>query len=445
MVRFPQLFSKFIMGIIASLILIIHEAAARDFSVCDERWNYAAGKLVGYSDEQVAAMAGRRIISLPAFNSAHDSRTLDEVIGRDYLMKAQKNSAVLVYAADATHMCAFIFKTDTTRPSTFLYTRRPYEAGRLTALMKELATTLNLQSLWAARSGKIVAKEAASPQKKRSDTDILRDISEELFWPDMRVGLEGINHLSIIPIKEISSVPISALEPFGDGRKVVDLFSVNILAFLADVKNGPVPWPRSFERSIIVGNPRPSLDNEYQWIPLPGAEAEATQVKGTMGGKLFLREQATRSNILQSVADADLLYFAAHGFSDNINSLDGSFIVLADGRLTAREVQALKLPKRPIVVLSACQTGEGQVMEAGIVGIARAFQIAWASNTIMSLWAVDDKATAVLMTAFADRLKEAPPAEALRLAMISARKSYPSSRYWAAFNVFGNSGSPRRQ
>jgi hypothetical protein len=172
----------------------------------------------------------------------------------------------------------------------------------------------------------------------------------------------------------MSALPILLLEPFGDGQKVVDLFSVNFLAFLAHIKMGAVPWPRRFENLLVIGNPRPSLDNEFLFSELKGAEVEAKTVNAVFGGKLLTGQKATIDAVLRSADTSDLIYVAAHGFSDANNPVDNSFIMLGDGRLTARQVQARKFFGRPVVVLSACQTGEGQAMEAGIVGLARAFQ-----------------------------------------------------------------------
>jgi CHAT domain-containing protein len=77
-------------------------------------------------------------------------------------------------------------------------------------------------------------------------------------------------------------------------------------------------------------------------------------------------------------------------------------------------------------------------MEAGVVGLARAFQIARAKNTVMSLWAIDDAATKELMQRFVQLLELEPPAEALRRAMLDLRRTDPKPEHWAAFNVFGN-------
>jgi CHAT domain-containing protein len=76
-----------------------------------------------------------------------------------------------------------------------------------------------------------------------------------------------------------------------------------------------------------------------------------------------------------------------------------------------------------LVVLSACQTGLGRQLDAGIAGLARAFQLAGAARVVMSLWSVHDDSTAELMADFISRLREEPPAEALRLSMLQMRKT----------------------
>lgn len=71
-----------------------------------------------------------------------------------------------------------------------------------------------------------------------------------------------------------------------------------------------------------------------------------------------------------------------------------------ESRLAAKEIQNLSLRQARLVVLSACQTGLGKIEDAGIIGLARAFKIAGAGEVVVSLWNVDDKVTAELMTSF---------------------------------------------
>jgi CHAT domain-containing protein len=93
-----------------------------------------------------------------------------------------------------------------------------------------------------------------------------------------------------------------------------------------------------------------------------------------------------------------------------------------DGILTAEEVRSLDLRLTRMVVLSACETGLGPGRYGqGLLGLARAFQVAGARAVVASLWKVDDAATAVLMEHFYTNLwvKRMPKLEALRQAQLA--------------------------
>ncbi|GHU82026.1 hypothetical protein FACS189468_5710 [Spirochaetia bacterium] len=106
-----------------------------------------------------------------------------------------------------------------------------------------------------------------------------------------------------------------------------------------------------------------------------------------------------------------------------------------DGILTADEIARLNLIGARLVVLSACQTGLGDVNNSeGVFGLQRAFKLAGVETLIMSLWEVDDAATAKLMDTFyrewlSGRSRQAAFKEAQR----QVRADYPTPFYWAAF------------
>jgi CHAT domain-containing protein len=105
-----------------------------------------------------------------------------------------------------------------------------------------------------------------------------------------------------------------------------------------------------------------------------------------------------------------------------------------DGVLTAYEVSNLDLSKTQFVVLSACQTGLGEVQETeGVYGLQRAFKMAGVKQIIMSLWSVPDKETKELMEIFYKIYIETNnPRRALYGAQAAMRNKYPPY-YWAAF------------
>ena len=98
-----------------------------------------------------------------------------------------------------------------------------------------------------------------------------------------------------------------------------------------------------------------------------------------------------------------------------------------DGILTALEITGMDLYGTELVVLSACDTGVGEVKTGeGVFGLRRAFALAGAKNLLMSLWPVSDEITAKQMKAFYTNLQKMPPAEALRQAQLETIKELKS-------------------
>ena len=118
-----------------------------------------------------------------------------------------------------------------------------------------------------------------------------------------------------------------------------------------------------------------------------------------------------------------------------------------DGILTAEEVSGLNLQGLEWAVLSACDTGLGQIRAGeGVLGLRRAFQIAGAATVIMSLWSVDDDATRLWMQALyearlRDRASTAQAVHRAGRAVLQSRRALKQSThpfYWAGFVAAGD-------
>lgn len=186
---------------------------------------------------------------------------------------------------------------------------------------------------------------------------------------------------------------------------------------------------------------------------LPGTRREANQIVTLVPvqeRKLALDFAASRVTALSNdLADYRYLHFATHGLLNSVHpELSGLVLSLVDekgepedGFLRAHEVFNLKL-SADLVVLSACQTGLGkEVRGEGLLSLTRGFMYAGAPRVVVSLWNVNDEATAELMVDFYKAILSGKmsPAAALRAAQIdvSKQKQWANPFYWAAFTIQG--------
>jgi CHAT domain-containing protein len=241
------------------------------------------------------------------------------------------------------------------------------------------------------------------------------------------------------------------------------------------------PWSGSL---ALAQTPR--LSRSFQggsFVPLPKAAEEARFVAATLGSNCVLRLGAdARERDLKAVQSPRVLHLATHGFflSDQevkrmpsiLGGLVGSDlrgasstddwespmmrcgIALAganhamqatnsieDGLLTGQEAALLNLQGTELVILSACDTGTGEVkIGEGVMSLRRAFRIAGAETVLASHWPVSDLATRLLMTEFIRRWRAGEPrAEAWREAQLALlhSKELSSPYFWAAFTLTG--------
>jgi len=182
------------------------------------------------------------------------------------------------------------------------------------------------------------------------------------------------------------------------------------------------------------------------------AEADAiTSIARPGTFKRVLGFDANRAVVMSPILKRyDIVHFATHGIlNDKHPDLSGIVLSmvnernqLQDGFLTLRDIYRLDLPIH-LVVLSACRTGVGQAVRGeGLIGLTRGFMYAGAKSVVVSLWRVDDKATAELMKRFYWYMLRAnlPAAAALARAKVKMRSQpeWRSAYFWAGFVLQGD-------
>jgi hypothetical protein len=209
--------------------------------------------------------------------------------------------------------------------------------------------------------------------------------------------------------------------------------------------------------AVRSGGPLNTAAEQYaltglKWSNLPGTARELREVKAVFGGTDTLEgPQASEGNLLElnrqgKLQDYRYLLFSAHGYlaqnpalSSLVLSQEGNPPEL-DGYVTAGEWPLYDV-KSDLTVLSACDTGVGRTLAGeSVMGLPYALFVAGNRNTVLSLWPVDDEATAEFMKGFFGRLKAGQgQADALRETKRSfmSHTRWQASRYWAAFVLYG--------
>lgn len=155
-------------------------------------------------------------------------------------------------------------------------------------------------------------------------------------------------------------------------------------------------------------------------------------------------QRATTILGISQMQDADnSLCYSGLFFSGCNNVLSTPPVRLPEGMengvLTSQEIAELNLQGLELAVLSACQTGLGEVSEDGVIGLQRGFKKAGAQTLVISLWSVDDAATQLMMTTFYRAMMGGDSRQAaFRKAQDAVRKQYPHPHYWAPFIFLDN-------
>jgi CHAT domain-containing protein/lipopolysaccharide biosynthesis regulator YciM len=357
----------------------------------------------------------------------------------------------------------------------------------------------------------------------RSNPDVRsrsRELEEQVFRPIRKI-LGETNHIFLSPDAALNLIPFAALVD-EQGRHLLETYSITYLTTGRDLLRLQFS-PESRQPPLVIANPlfdtnlsttsaqtvgpanvqsgRRSKDiRGMKFNLLPGTAAEAKALAQILAGaEVLTQEKATEAALRRATAPS-ILHLATHGFflpaelaespsrkavgarSNDIpmslgseNPLLRSGLALAganlqpdesgdDGILTALEVSGLDLWGTKLVVLSACETGLGEVKNSeGVYGLRRALVLAGSETQVMSLWKVSDFGTRDLMVAYYNRLKKGEGrAEALRQVQLMmlrgqlkptlgsrkrgttdtgekfAPKDYQHPYYWAAFIQSGD-------
>jgi CHAT domain-containing protein len=251
--------------------------------------------------------------------------------------------------------------------------------------------------------------------------------------------------------------------PDFNGNSSVSIDTLNYIVSTRDLSQNSID-------SLTRGNMKAS--------PLPATKIEIENISSTFNKNgwnvlSYSQCEATESNIKKEKSPR-VLHIATHGyffedipldttnnrffgmdrnqmvqdpmlrsgllFTGANNTLKGETSIGENGLLSAAEASLLDLRETELVVLSACETGKGEVKNSeGVYGLRKAFSDAGAQNIIMSLWEVDDEVTQEFMTRFYEIWLDEKTSirEAFNRTQLEIKAKYPEPYYWGAFILVG--------
>ncbi|MBX9851487.1 MAG: CHAT domain-containing protein, partial [Cytophagaceae bacterium] len=315
--------------------------------------------------------------------------------------------------------------------------------------------------------------------------------SYNYFWKNIHEKLTDIKKVYISPDGVYNQINVNTLKNPNTNKYTLDEMEVRLVTNTKDLV-AKKEIINTKKQIVLFGNPDYDLpsalgtattvnpEDEKKYTPylnpLQGTEVEVKKITEDIShhgwmSKTFVGATATEKNI-KNIASPKVIHIATHGFfekDDDISKKDenkqgknpllksglmlaGASVTLynrehhifnsenietkqEDGILTAFEVINLNLDHTDLVVLSACETGLGEVKNGeGVYGLQRAFIIAGAQSLIISLWKVDDATTQKLMTIFyREWVKTGNKNLAFKRAQTKLKEEFPDPYYWGAF------------
>jgi CHAT domain-containing protein len=303
------------------------------------------------------------------------------------------------------------------------------------------------------------------------------EYSYQEFWEPIQKDLGQVSTIYLSADGVYNQINLEAI-PTPDGKYVLDNSNIVLVSNTKDLYlNKLKSRPKADNTASMFGNPTFYAANATGNIAsLPGTEREISQVdfllkqKGwnTQG---YVENTATEEKI-KNINSPKIFHVATHGFykpstdadQNNVTSNEaqlaqnplmrtgllfrgaGDLLQKTDynynmenGILTAYEAMNLNLDRTDLVVLSACETGLGELQAGeGVYGLQRAFLVAGAKVLIMSMFKVDDEATQKLMLKFYQKwLNSGNMRQSFLDAKKELRDEYPEPIYWGAFMMIG--------
>lgn len=282
----------------------------------------------------------------------------------------------------------------------------------------------------------------SKPLTQKQEFTLFKKISYRLFnslFPSQKIkNLIKNKNLTIITNTDLENIPFEAfntnenkLDYLVEKCNINYTYSVSFSKFNNSLK-------RKTSKNLILFSPI-KFKNKKQ-LSLKNSEKEINSINKYIKGEVYHNNFATKANFLNKTSNHKIIHLATHA-----STFKNPNIHFFEKTLSLHELYTYK-NNADLIVLSACETNLGEIRKGeGILSLARGFFYSGAKSVISSLWSVNDKATASIMTFVYKNLKNG---ESKSLALTNAKREFlknhslseKSPYYWASFVLIGDTG-----
>ncbi len=460
--RLPQAFE--VGERLRARVLLDHLARA-GMVTADERVD-ADRTTAGRRVQQRVVDAQRRLLALDPEGSEH-RRVLDEL----HLLEIEERELGMSGSAPAARPVTFASLAEVQQAlddteALLWYSLAPWEdvygdfgggawlvsVTRAAARVHRLPSSVDLRSQVATLVGLLRDRELPAERWAPAAARLGRT----LLGPAVSELPAGIRRLVIVSDGDLHALPFEALAPSSDVPRLGERFDVTLVpsaTLWLHLRRQQVASPS--RAALVLADPvlaRGTALPDSQLAPLPWARREAHAIASALrlDGEQVREGEAASERFLKQAAlgDVAVLHLAAHARADDAFP-DRSAVFLApgdateDGWLQPREIAALDLRGR-LVVLSACESAGGSVLSGeGPLSLARAFFAGGAGAVVATRWPLRDDDAALIMGRFYEALGAGEgAASALRLARHDAIERGLPAAAWAGLVLLGDGRRP---
>ncbi|MEY4930735.1 MAG: hypothetical protein RI909_1459, partial [Bacteroidota bacterium] len=328
--------------------------------------------------------------------------------------------------------------------------------------------------------GARLEKRFLSYYRNAITTKIQDEFSYKVFWQPIESKIGTASTIYLSPDGVYNQINLEAI-PTPDGKYVIDNSNIVIVSNTKDLHLRKIKKKQliAANNATMFGNPTFYLtaSTRRDIASLPGTEKEVDELDALLKKNGWVTneyvEVSASEEQVKNLISPKIFHIATHGFytptitQDEFADLTESEAMMTEnpllktgllltgagdimnknkynynlesGILTAYEAMSLNLDQTDLVVLSACETGLGDISNGeGVYGLQRAFLVAGAKVLIMSMFKVDDEATQKLILSF---YRKWLATNNLRQSFVNAKKElrvdYPEPYYWGTFMMIG--------